>query len=135
MLLQSAAMVLCSFNLVSSLSGYGFYGDPATSKVPMITGALPTVLVAVCALGGGKRIVKVASVLVFVGAQMEFGMVWNLADVLMGIMAIINLPIIVMLGGKAMMALKDYAEQRKAGKDPVYHAASNGVQEKTDFWK
>lgn len=310
--------MLCSFNLVSSLSGYGFYGDPATSKVPMIVGALLTVLVAVCVLGGGKRIVKVASVmvpfmgvayivmalitmvlnvevlpsviknifvsafdfkaifggfagsalmqgikrglysneagvgsapnaaaaadvshpvkqglvqmlsvfidtllictatammclcsdlepsaelsgapfvqtalsatfgnfgvyfitvalllfafttlignlfycegclnyiakktvskkalkvfyliasvLVFAGAQMEFGMVWNLADVLMGIMAIINLPIIVMLGGKAMAALKDYAEQRKAGKDPVYCASANEVQEKTDFW-
>ena len=39
-----------------------------------------------------------ACALVFFGALMDFSFVWNLADVLMGIMAIINLPVIVILG-------------------------------------
>lgn len=56
--------MLCSFNLVTSLSGYNFYGDPATSVVPMICGLILAVLVATCVFGGGKRIVKVTSVMV-----------------------------------------------------------------------
>lgn len=310
--------MLCSFNLVTSLSGYSFYGDPETSMVPMICGAILAVLVAICVFGGGKRIVKVTSVmvpvmgvtyilmalivmvlnagllpavfanifesafdfraifggfagscmmqgikrglysneagvgsapnaaaaadvshpvkqglvqmlsvfidtilictatammclssgltpsadltgapfvqtalsstfgnfgvyfitfalllfafttllgnlfycegclnyiakhplskkamnifrtiaclLVFVGATLDFGLVWDLADVLMGIMAIINLPVIVILGKTALNALDDYIKQRKDGKDPQFKAASIGLEGKTDFW-
>ena len=75
-----------------------------------------------------------ACALVFFGALLDFSFVWNLADVLMGIMAIINLPVIVILGKIALDALKDYTEQRKAGKDPKFKAASIGLKEKTDFW-
>ena len=56
--------MLCSYNLVTSLSQYSFYGDPETSKVPLICGAILAVLVAICVLGGGKRIVQVTSFLV-----------------------------------------------------------------------
>ena len=52
----------------------------------------------------------------------------------MGFMAIINLPVIVILGGTAMKALKDYTDQRASGKDPAFKAASIGLKEKTDFW-
>ena len=310
--------MLCSFNLVTSLSEYSFYGDPATSKVPLICGAILAVLVGICVLGGGKRIVKVTSflvpimgiayiimalvtmvlnietlpmvfknifvsafdfkaifggfagsalmqgikrglysneagvgsapnaaaaaevshpvkqglvqmlsvfidtllictatammclssgiepsealtgapfvqtalasnfgnfgyyfitfslllfafttllgnlfycegclnyiakkpvgkrtltifrilacVVVFLGALLEFGLVWDLADVLMGIMAIINLPVIVILGKTALNCLNDYISQRKAGKDPIFTAASIGLKDQTDFW-
>lgn len=310
--------MLCSYNLISSLSEYSFYGDPATSKVPLICGAILAVLVGICVLGGGKRIVKVTGILVpimgvtyilmaliamvlnignlpmvlknifvsafdfkaifggfagsalmqgikrglysneagvgsapnaaaaadvthpvkqglvqmlsvfidtilictatammclssgitpseeltgapfvqtalssnfgsfgayfitfslllfafttllgnlfycegcinyianrtvskkamnifrvfacivvFVGATLDFGLVWNLADVLMGIMALINLPVIVALGKTALAAMNDYIRQRKEGKDPVFKASSIGLKEKTDFW-
>lgn len=310
--------MLCSFNLVTSLSQYSFYGDPATSKVPLICGAILAILVAICVLGGGKRIVKVtsflvpvmgisyilmalvtmvlnvgtlpmvfkeiftqafdfraifggfagsalmqgikrglysneagvgsapnaaaaadvshpvkqglvqmlsvfidtilictatammclssgivpskelsgapfvqtalssnfgsfgayfitfslllfafttllgnlfycegclnyianktlskkamiifnvaASIVVFVGALLDFGLVWSIADVLMGIMALINLPVIVFLGKPAIAALKDYTRQRKEGKDPVFKASSIELKHKTDFW-
>ena len=83
----------------------------------------------------GKTVVNLIAVfLVFIGAQLEFNLVWNIADVLMGFMAIINLPVIVILGGTAMKALKDYISQRAVGKDPVFKAASIDLQEKTDFW-
>ena len=83
----------------------------------------------------GKTIFNIIAVLlVFVGAQLAFGLVWAIADVLMGFMAIINLPVIVILGGTAMKALKDYTDQRAAGKDPAFKAASIGLKEKTDFW-
>lgn len=72
----------------------------------------------------------IACVLVFVGATLEFGLVWDIADVLMGIMAIINLPVIVILG---RTALDDYIKQRKEGKDPQFKAKSIGLGG-TDFW-
>ena len=71
---------------------------------------------------------------IFLGALLDFGLVWNLADVLMGIMALINLPVIVLLGKPALAALKDYVAQRKAGQNPVFKAASIGLRQKTDFW-
>ena len=43
-----------------------------------------------------------AVVLIFIGAGMEINMVWNLADVLMGVMALINLPVIVILARPAL---------------------------------
>lgn len=76
----------------------------------------------------------VASVIVFLGAQLDFGLVWDLADVLMGIMAIINLPVIVLLGKPAIDSLNDYISQRKEGRDPVFKASSIGLKHKTDFW-
>lgn len=64
---------------------------------------------------------------VFVGAILDFGTVWSLADVLMGLMAMMNLVVILLLGGKAMTALKDYQRQRKNGKNPVFRAEKVGV--------
>ena len=75
-----------------------------------------------------------ACLVVFAGALLDFGLVWNLADVLMGIMALINLPVIVMLGKTALAALSDYTSQRKAGKDPVFKASTICLKTDTDFW-
>ncbi len=75
-----------------------------------------------------------ACILIFAGAQLEFGLVWNLSDVIMGFMAIINLPVIVLLGKPAIAALGDYIKQRKEGKNPVFKASSIGLKDQTDFW-
>jgi AGCS family alanine or glycine:cation symporter len=53
----------------------------------------------------------------------------------MGIMAIINLPVIVLLGKTALNCLEDYVAQRKAGKDPVFHSKNIGLDAELDFWK
>lgn len=70
----------------------------------------------------------------FVGAQLKFGLAWDMADVLMGVMALVNLPAIVILAGTAIAALNDYLAQRRSSKKPVSKAASIGLKEKTDFW-
>ena len=75
-----------------------------------------------------------ASLVVFVGAQMELNLVWSIAEVLMGVMVLINLPVIVRLGGTAIRALDDYTAQRRMGRNPVFKAASIGLEQKTDFW-
>lgn len=76
----------------------------------------------------------VAALVVLVGATMEFGLVWNMADVLMGLMALINLPVILILGGPAIRAMQDYMKQKKEGKDPEFKAADIQLKDKTDFW-
>lgn len=72
--------------------------------------------------------------MVFIGSQMEFNTVWNLADVLMGLMAIINLIAIFLLGKIAFKALDDYIKQKKEGKNPEFKAIDIGLQD-TDLWK
>ena len=55
-------------------------------------------------------------------ASMQF--VWDVADVFMGLMAVINLIAIVLLSKIAIKALKDYNNQKKEGKNPVFYASS-----------
>ncbi len=78
----------------------------------------------------------VAVLIIFVGATQEAGFLWDLGDLLMGIMALINLPSILMLGGVTIKALKDYASQKSQGKNPVFVAKNIGVDEKeAPCWK
>ena len=65
---------------------------------------------------------------------MDFSLVWDTADVLMGCMALLNLPVILILAKPALLALKDYRRQKEEGKDPCFKAASAGLDHKTEFW-
>lgn len=69
----------------------------------------------------------VCVVVVFFGAQANFDTVWNLADVLMGFMAIVNIVAILLLSPKVIRILNDYREQKKQGKDPVFHPKKLGI--------
>ena len=71
----------------------------------------------------------VAAVVVCVGATMKLGIVWDTADVLMGFMALINVPVIVILLKPVLRCLDDYTEQKKAGKNPVFKAENIGLKE------
>ncbi|MBP3509654.1 alanine/glycine:cation symporter family protein [Oscillibacter sp.] len=71
---------------------------------------------------------------VFLGARMDFSLVWDLADVLMGGMVLINLPVIWRLSGTVLAALRDYTRQKAQGKDPFFRAADVGLEGQTDFW-
>ena len=77
----------------------------------------------------------VASAVIFVGAGLSMGLVWDLADVLMGVMAIINIPVICILGTPAIKALKDYTAQKAAGKNPEFKSATVGLEGKTECWE
>ena len=77
----------------------------------------------------------IACVVIFIGAGSSLGLMWDLADVLMGCMAIINLPVICILGGPALKAMDDYSKQREAGKNPVFVAKSIGITQKLDYWQ
>lgn len=70
----------------------------------------------------GYRILVAAMVLF--GSVASMDLVWNIADVFMGLMAILNLIAIVLLSKIAIKAFQDYSAQKKAGKDPVFYASS-----------
>lgn len=75
-----------------------------------------------------------AVLMVFIGAQNDLTTAWNLADVIMGCMATVNIVAIVLLGGIAIKVLKDYEEQKAQGLDPVFKAERIGIHN-TDLWK
>lgn len=78
----------------------------------------------------------IATILIFVGAGMEMSLAWDIADFLMGVMCLINIPTIIILGGTALKALDDYKKQRNQGKNPVFKAKTIGIDtSKLDYWK
>lgn len=77
----------------------------------------------------------VASLLIFVGAGLSASMLWGIADITMGLMTIINMPVIIILGRYAFRALKDYRRQKKAGAVPVFRAKDIGINDKLDYWQ
>ena len=76
----------------------------------------------------------VSAFVVFLGAGMEMSLLWDLSDVLMGVMALINIPVILILSGTAFKALRDYEDQLKREVNPVFKSADIGLAQKTDFW-
>ena len=86
---------------------------------------------------GTMRIIHILCVIVvFVGAIIPMDAAWAAADITMGGMTLINLPVCMLLGKIAIDCLKDYETQRKAGQNPVFKAKAIGLdQEKLDYWK
>lgn len=66
-------------------------------------------------------------VAVFLGAQADFSLVWNLADVTMGFMAIVNIIVIFLLRKTAIAALDNYEQLKRQGKEPDFDEKSIGI--------
>ena len=66
-------------------------------------------------------------VAIFLGAQADFALVWNIADITMGLMAIVNIIAIFLLGNIALKVLNHYEEQKKQGKKPVFREGDIGI--------
>ncbi|WP_037585925.1 alanine/glycine:cation symporter family protein [Stenoxybacter acetivorans] len=63
--------------------------------------------------------------MVYFGAVNSVPLVWDMADLSMGLMALINLVAIILLSPYVFLLLKDYQNQLKAGKDPVFKMADH----------
>lgn len=75
-----------------------------------------------------------AVIMVFIGANSNLQLAWNMADILMAGMALVNIISLFCLSGIAVRALDDYVRQKKQGKNPVFRAADIGL-DNTDVWK
>ncbi|MFJ5680619.1 alanine/glycine:cation symporter family protein [Streptomyces sp. NPDC093097] len=91
----------------SSMIGNYYYGE---TNIQFIT-RKPWVL------SSYRSLVLAAVVL---GSLGSVSIVWNLADVFMGVMALVNLLAIIPLSGIAFRLLDDYLTQRRAGLEPVF---------------
>lgn len=77
-----------------------------------------------------------STIIVFVGAIIPMDAAWAMADITMGGMTLINLPVCILLGKVAIDCLRDYEKQRKSGQDPTFTGRSIGLNEKElDTWK
>ena len=76
----------------------------------------------------------IGAVVIFIGAGLSADLLWSIADIAMGGMTIINMPVILILGKYAFRALKDYEEQRKNGHTPIFKAKNIDLPHKTDYW-
>ncbi|KOS24254.1 sodium:alanine symporter [Bacillus anthracis] len=72
--------------------------------------------------------------MVLFGSVATLQIVWDLADLFMGLMVIINLIAITFLCKFAFAALADYVKQKKQGKDPVFVANSIPGLKNTECW-
>ena len=75
-----------------------------------------------------------AVLVILLGAMSEVKLAWDISDFLMGIMALINLPSILVLSKKSIDCLKDYEKQRSEGKNPIFKSDDIGIKENLDYW-
>ncbi len=73
--------------------------------------------------------------MVMFGAMAQVEVVWNMADLFMGLMAILNLIVILMLGKVAFKVLDDFSVQRKQGLNPVFKAESIPGLKGAECWE
>lgn len=76
----------------------------------------------------------IASVVIFIGAGLSADLLWGIADITMGGMTIINMPIIIYLGKYAVRTLKDYEKKLKSGSDMTFRKKDIGLLHETDYW-
>jgi alanine or glycine:cation symporter, AGCS family len=91
----------------SSMIGNYYYGE---SNVRFITESKPVMV--------GYRVVILSCAVL--GAMGSVSVVWSLADVTMGAMALVNLLAVLPLSAIAFRLLDDYVRQRSTGLDPVF---------------
>jgi len=73
--------------------------------------------------------------MVMFGSLAKIQVVWDMADLFMGIMAIINLIAIGLLGKFAIAALKDYISQKRKGLNPQFRKSSIPGLKNVECWE
>lgn len=77
----------------------------------------------------------IASLIILLGAGLDAGLLWGIADITMGGMTLINMPVIIILGKYAFRALNDYSAQRKKGRRPKFKAKNIELPHEVDYWQ
>jgi AGCS family alanine or glycine:cation symporter len=91
----------------SSILGNYYYGESNVEFITRSRGALQ----------GYRTLVVLA---VFAGSVLSSDLVWDTADGIMGVMALVNLVAIGLLSSLVWRLLADYRAQKRAGRDPVF---------------
>lgn len=115
-------LAICIFLFAySSIIGNYYYGESNIEFIDTEPGFLT-----------GYRIVVL--VMVFWGSIANFGLVWDAADIFMGLMALINLIVIWKLGPIAFASFDDYVSQLQEGKNPTFDPKNIPGLGKIECW-
>ncbi|WP_459616901.1 alanine/glycine:cation symporter family protein [Bordetella sp. 2513F-2] len=68
------------------------------------------------------------------GSVRSAGAAWDLGDLGVGVMAWLNIIAILIVQKPALLCLKDYEAQKRAGKDPVFDPDALGIRN-ADWWR
>ncbi len=109
------------FFAFSSIIGNYYYGETNIEFINAHSGWLTAYRFGVLAM-------------VMFGSLAQVQLVWNMADLFMGFMAVLNLVVIALLGKIAFKVLDDYTSQRKAGKNPEFFAKNIPGLKNTECW-
>lgn len=77
----------------------------------------------------------IAVIVIFIGSGLSADLLWNIADVTMGGMTLINMPVIFILSKYAFRALKDYEKKIKNGEKTTFKATDINLPHNVDCWK
>ena len=78
----------------------------------------------------------IASVIIYLGAVTPMRAAWAAADITMGGMTIINIPVCIILSGIVVRTFRNYERQKMQGMDPVFRAEDIQLDtENLDYWK
>ncbi len=77
----------------------------------------------------------IASIVIFIGSGLSADLLWGIADITMGAMAIINIPVILILCKYVIRALDDYEKKIKSGEEMYFKAKDIGLMHEVDGWK
>ena len=76
----------------------------------------------------------IASLVIFVGAGLSADLLWGIADITMGGMTLINMPVILFLGKYAVRTLTNYEKQLKTGGEITFKSKDIDLPHETDYW-
>lgn len=101
----AAAIFLFAY---STIIGNYFYGE---ANIRFVTKKRHAVTIFRLITGG----------MVMVGSLISLQTAWSFADIMMGLMTLFNLIAILLLSNKVFCLLRNYINQKKAGKEPEFH--------------
>ena len=70
----------------------------------------------------------------FSGVLVNGQIIWTMGDTGVAMMAWLNIVAILLLSKKGFALLRDYEEQKKAGKDPVFHPGQFDIEDTDGVW-
>lgn len=115
-------LAVCIFLFAySSIIGNYYYGETNISFLKSNKSVLQIFRVAVIGM-------------VAFGSVAKIDIVWNLADLFIGLMAVTNMVGITLLSGYAFKALDNYISQKKQGINPVFKASDIKGLEEVECW-
>lgn len=70
----------------------------------------------------------------FSGVLVNADIIWTMGDTGAGIMTWLNIIAVALMSKQAFAIFKDYEEQKKQGKDPVFHPEQFGIDDPEGIW-